>query len=385
MKDWEIYHKMQEEDKFSNNVYKVCAGIALGSLGGVILNQFGFNIIFGIIASSIVTIPVTSAVLTIIKKKSDDTFIRDMQRAEQFVVGLGEIMENDHKITAESVIFYQEILDKCKTNNFIIDNNSNTAINQLLYLINANFYFAIRNSVPSLKRAELIDRVLDQIIFYLRDNNKKFSDLEVDAILKNCYFINADIRKEIVKEFKKAKYWMLDHYDYRILKKQNQEQEIEEPIIEHMLCQFNINDISYYQLLVDILNNETNDEVFTKYGDFSHINWDLESLKTIMCIIVENFKRELNEGEEVFYHFNLVASFMYNAAVYANLNKKDNMGINEFIQTFKGWSFFDFDLKLKALDCIFKEMNLDYSMHPFRNNAPKKENKKLVKFPGAKV
>ena len=55
--------------------------------------------------------------------------------------------------------------------------------------------------------------------------------------------------------------------------------------------------------------------------------------------------------------------------------------MREIINTFKGWDYFDFNLKLDIIDAIFEEFNLDYSMHPYRDKKKNKNVGKVYHFP----
>lgn len=362
MKRFENNDIEDKDNKHMNYIYYLVTGITLSTTGAILLMSIGMS---GLIAALLVyPIGVPSAwyFLDKLNKKINDDFNRDMARANQLIASFQELNDNDHKITSKTVMYYQEIINKLSNNNVLLDHDSMTTINQFLYMININYYSLIKESIPRLRRDELINRILDQITLYLIKNNQQtFNDFDASEVIKKCFFIKEDIQNQIIKEFSSSKYLMGNSIDYRILK--NNEILVEtEPLVDHNRCQFDITSIDEYKLIVTILNQK----VPTQYGDFSHLEWDYEILKEVMISIINNHSKELYELDNEFYHFDLVASFIYNAAIYAKLNKKSSVGINEIINTFKEWPYIPFSLKLSMLDTIFKELNLDYKSHPFR-------------------
>ncbi len=67
---------------------------------------------------------------------------------------------------------------------------------------------------------------------------------------------------------------------------------------------------------------------------------------------------------------------MYNAFVYAKVNNRSKVGLEEIINTFKNWNYLDdeFDFKLKILDAIFTEFKIDSRLHPYSKKTWKRKN-----------
>ena len=104
-----------------------------------------------------------------------------------------------------------------------------------------------------------------------------------------------------------------------------------------------------------------------------------------MSFMLTNFNKELESVKGELYNSRVVIDFMYNAFVYTVLNKKEKVGIEEMINTFKNWNFFEnlFDLKLRVLDGIFEEFKIDYALHPYRQKRQKENKTVAIRFPNS--
>ena len=77
--------------------------------------------------------------------------------------------------------------------------------------------------------------------------------------------------------------------------------------------------------------------------------------------------------------------FTHKIKIERSLNKKEKVGIEEMINTFKNWNFFEnlFDLKLRVLDGIFDEFKIDYALHPYRQKRQKENKTVAIRFPNS--
>lgn len=363
------------------NKIAICLGII--NLSASILSIFSIPYLLSLLFLAPTLGPVSYIVVNKLKAKSDQECKTSMQIVDQVAKLFVEIEENDHKITKSSVCFYQEIL-----NNSILaslDNNTKTNINQFLYMINANYYDEITRAHETLTREALITRVIEQIGMYVSNNNvASFGPKEAEIVVSMCFFIENDIKKQIINEFKKAERKCGEHVNYHIYDKnidtskpideRIQEIELDRDSLEHQLKLFDVSDIKWYEFLLKTFTKVSED--LKEYGEVTSVEWDLFALRDIMSFMLNNFHQELLSIKGELYNSKVVIDFMYNAFVYTKVNNKTKVGLEEMINTFKNWSFFEDNLalKLKILDAIFTEFNIDYSLHPYKKQTWKRKN-----------
>lgn len=317
-----------------------------------------------------------------------------MQGVNQLMQLMVEVSEVDHKIAENSVCFYNEINNDSTLKS--LNAQAKTNINQFIYMINANYYHEIASKHPNLKREEVVSRLISQIaVFYQESDIHIFTKKEAKAIINNCFFIDEETKQKITKEFKKSEWKWQKEARYHIINNNlenktfgEEEKRIKEELnsSDHYLKTFDIIDPTCYSFLLECFTSI--DEKLKEYGDVSSVSWDLFALRDIMSYMLTNFHREIAEIKGDFYNSTVVMDFMYNAFVYASINKTGKVSIEEIINTFKNWLYLDdcFNLKIKILDGIFEEFNLDYSLHPFHKNVKKKGDKsKTIAFPKKQI
>ncbi len=247
----------------------------------------------------------------------DEDFKSDLQAIDQISKLFVEIEEKDHKITKHSVCFYQEI-----TNNLVlsqISNDAKTNINQFLYMINANYFEEIKGSHKTLTREELINRIIEQIGLYLSSKNiSTFTVKEAEEAVKSCFFIEDSLKKQIIKEFKKAERTLSNGVSYHIYDKnidtnkhareQIQETEVTNESIQHNLSLFDVNDIEWYEFLLKCFGKDS--ESTKEYGEVSSVEWHLFTLRVIMSFTLNNFPQELTNIKGEFYNSQVVMDFV---------------------------------------------------------------------------
>lgn len=362
------------------NKIAICLGII--NLGASILSIFSIPYLLSLLFLAPTLGPISYIVVKKLKAKSDQECKTSMQIVDQVAKLFVEIEEKDHKITKSSVCFYQEIL-----NNSILaslNNEAKTNINQFLYMINANYYDEITRAHETLTREALITRVIEQIGIYVSNNNvASFGPKEVEGVISMCFFIENEIKKQIINEFKKSLIKCGECVNYHIYDKNiDTSKPIDERIkaieaerdsLEHQLKLFDASDIKWYEFLLKTFTKVPAD--LKEYGEVTSVEWDLFALRDIMSFMLSNFHQELLSIKGDFYNSKVVIDYMYNAFVYTKVNNKTKVGLEEMINTFKNWSFFEdnLDLKLKIMDAIFNEFRIDYKLHPFKKHARKEK------------
>lgn len=378
--------KLYEEPKGVEVFYNISLGFATSMIGTAILLSLGVP--FGIgCAVCIPTLGPTSIIgLNALKKKVDRNFNADMQEFQQIVKMFTELKEKDHKIEKKTAYFYYEIESKEELAN--LDHGVYNNINKFLYMINENYYEEIASKY-NFRRDELIDKILDQIAIYVSKYGMyEFTLDEAKPIINGCIFIEDSLKKKMLKEFKQSEYHFNGRKHYRILSKNLDskknhdvciaESNEERKSTDHYLRSFDINAIEWYEFLLECASKSE-----TEYGNVYNVEWDLECVRDIMAFMLTNFHFKFTEYKGEYYNVDVVISFMHNVFVYASVNNTGKIGINEMIQTFKHWNFFEgyFNLKLEVLDAIFENFDLDYNMHPYRETKKSKKENKVLSFP----
>ena len=104
--------------------------------------------------------------------------------------------EKDKIIGKTTTNFYSKLEDMKKEFNLSLEANDFDQINDLLYLINANYYEKIVSLMPGYCREEIIDKVVNQIgLYFVGKGQSGFHRKDLLNILNNCYFIKDEIKK----------------------------------------------------------------------------------------------------------------------------------------------------------------------------------------------
>lgn len=385
--------KLYDEPKGMMVFYKAVFGFSITSIGAAILMAFGIPVGISYLISVPILFPASLVGINVLKKKMDRSFNVDMQMSQQILKMFVEVDEADHKIEKNTSCFYHEITKRESLTDADADMINN--INQFLYMINENYYEEIIKRNPNMRRDELIDKILDQIEIYVEKFGiHEFTINEATSTINGCIFIDDDVKKQIIKEFKQSEYRLFGKKHYQVLSKNLDSQknfdnclkEMGEELHsrEHYLKLFNVEDIRCYEILLES-SDESPGEFRKNFGSFSDVEWDLEALRDVMAFMLTKFSKEFRDIKGEYFNVSVVGSFMCNVFTYAKLNNTGRVGIYEIIQTFKNWDFFSgfFDLRLEVIDAIFEKFDLDYSMHPFREKKKETKENKILSFPKA--
>ncbi|MDE6141137.1 MAG: hypothetical protein K2G03_00900 [Bacilli bacterium] len=376
----EIYD-FENDDKYYNIFMKILISLSLPIIIISILATCGISsITLGAIIIAI-TAPITYITVTKLKNKSEQIFKRDMYESKMLGTYFKEAIAKEHIIDKQTTYFMHDI----GSYDFDMDIDELLNINQLLFLINQSYYDVIENYGIDLSRHELVIKILDQIKIYIENNYQDtkitFSFKDIQNIINNCFFIPEDTQKNILEELRRAEVkshnrtsYVIMPNDESIMKETSEEYFATE---EYLFASFDVQNIQSYEMLMKIYKESDKNP----YKDAFLVEWDLEAIRDCLSLIVRRFGIIIEKRGNELYHFEMASTFFYNLNAYASLNKVSQVGIKEIINTFKGWNYFDFNLKLDILDAIFEEFNLDYSMHPYRENKKNKDLGKIYHFP----
>lgn len=383
-KDWTSNYessKYAQESKYFNIFVKVSMGSSIAIFISVILSWFGIvtlPIFLGIIA---IVVPSVFISATKLKNNMDKNFNRHMYEADMLGKYMREAIAKEHKIDQNTAYFMHEIREANIDMN--LDNLQN--LNQLIYLINQNYYDKIHSVANNLSRHELVLKVLEQVKIYLETHDlagETFDYEDAESIINACFFIPDSLKREILHDFSDARVDVGARTSFVIepiddsFKRQSPEEYLNSR--EYRLSSFDINDITSYEALMSVFKNHEKNP----YRDTFLVEWDLDAIRDVMALIVRRFGLIIEKRDNELYHYEMASTFFYNLCAYASVNKVESVGIKEIINTFKNWDYFDHNLKMDIVDAIFEEFDLDYSMHPYRKSKKNKEVGKIYNFFG---
>lgn len=202
-------------------------------------------------------------------------------------------------------------------------------LNQLLYLINCNYYHQIGDA-KGWSREELLGRVVDRALKHL--NGKSDKNLVLDdfkEIINSCHFIDPMLQKDIFSEFKKGKIKMDDKVNYAVI-----------PNYYSSNHSFDVDNDSDYNIAIEMCISRMSYMLQDKAMD---LEWDIDFLKEMMQTINRDYRPV---------SFNLVSSFINNAITYSLVNKKEKVGSLEMMKVFKISSLVADEEKEKVIEDI---------------------------------
>lgn len=382
--------EFEKAEKIGNIVSDIVAStgltsgiLSLISLTTGIINS-PQNLLF-LAGGTVLISPFTYLGMKKLKNKMDERVERDMHQAGQIFLMFEDVLKPDFKITKTTALFLNQILDKLEKEQLQLQKDDYMHINQLLYLINSNYYEEIIKTHKNMTREQLIDKILNQIISYLRKNDKDtFDEKDAKIVLDSCFFLEDELKKEIAEEFKKSKVTVASTTTYEIIRKDLPDSSVKsykakraEEQEERNASRFDIYSERDYHTLIQ---NFSSSEEILKLGNPNELEWNMDLLIKIIQTIGLNYRDELLENNASHNNLNLAASYIYNLISYALVNKRKEVGYKEMIATFKNWNYLPFSIKLKALDDIFEQEQISYEEHPFKISASKKQPQKVIEF-----
>ena len=136
----------------------------------------------------------------------DQRKLKSMHKIGRNAIAREEENERDHIIGKMTSTFIPEIKEYLDEEKMFLPTQTIKNIDNLLYLINANYFEAIQNRKPNARREFLIKELIHVISFYLKINNQTtFNEIDASQVLENCVFIPKDLKSQIIVEFRKSK------------------------------------------------------------------------------------------------------------------------------------------------------------------------------------
>lgn len=367
-----------------DKIYKqlIANGIAtsMGSVGALISKLSLSKSLLVILASNGIMAPL------ILKKENEiiDKITLRKIREKHYIMQtkfVGEESNVSEKIYTDMTFsFFEKIEEHLIKENIFLDDESTVAINQFIYMINANYFDKIKDNYKKINREKLIDLVLEQITFYLKRTGKNtFSHKDVEEVLNGCIFINDSLKKKIKLEFIDSRISYFFKNDYAIIRNDIDNNNIafdykekkKEDILKHP--QFNIYDQDDYKTVIEAVGSNA---YLNSLGDATNLEWDLDTLMVIITLIITKFRKRLCEEDNDFTNAKLVSYYVYNVFLYALANGKSSITCFELISTFKSFEYFSLPLKKDILDYLNEKMVFQVIEEPIRNNKGK-----ILQFP----
>lgn len=360
-------------------------GISFGGitiLGIPFMNSIPY-FMFGAFGVSFLLTPV---VYSGVKKMNQRWHEREEKRLrymrQGFVSMAEDIHEKDKVIGRTTTNFYSKIEDMQKELSFSLRYNDFDQINDFLYLINSNYYEKIVGNRQRYCREELIDKIVNQVGFYLvRKGKSSFTRKDVFNILSNCYFIKDELKEEIYQEFIASEVsfgrWTGHGIENRNVDIMDEDAFLKEKKKElPLMPSFDIGSIEDYKKIIQgIISIDT---YLSKFGDISQLEWDMESLQEFFSIMLKDHRSELLAYDSKFSNFEVASSFIYNAMCYAVVNNREEVGLREMLYTLKNWEYIPWNLRCDIATDVMNKIDLAEKPPLYKKESKKKA--KVISF-----
>ena len=293
--------------------------------------------------------------------------------------------EFDRKLTSMTGTFLKEIEASFQEENINIPTSAIKNIDSFLYLINSNYYDEIKEKNPNLRREFLIEQLLFLITSYLKETSI-FSFTEDDAkeILNKCLFIDSNLKTKILEEFISAKSKHRKNISYQIIHKdilggKDAYLTARDQANHNRVPEWKVDNEYNYITLIEAL-EVCEDIEELDLGSAEDLCWDLPFIQKMMTFIHTNYKDELLQFNEEYSSFQLTSGFLLYTMAYALEEEIPEVTSDVVLASFAEWPSLPFNLKLKIIDDLFEQENLDYSYHPYRDKKPehKAYQKKII-------
>lgn len=291
--------------------------------------------------------------------------------------------EKDKIIGKTTTNFYSKLEDMKKEFNLSLEANDFDQINDLLYLINANYYEKIVSLMPGYCREEIIDKVVNQIgLYFVGKGQSGFHRKDLLNILNNCYFIKDEIKKEIYDEFISSEVsfgkWISHGIRNRNVDIMDEDAFYAEKKKElPPMPGFDIESTENYKKIIQgIISMDT---YLGQFGDISQLEWDMDALQEFLSIMLKDHRSEIVAYNSQLSNFDIACSFIHNAMCYAVVNNKTEVGPREMLHTLKNWEKLPFQLRCDVATTVVEKMSLERNNHPFYHN-PAKKKAKIISF-----
>lgn len=370
------------DDKFIDilSSFTICEVLSQYPIYLLIGNSSPLLYIGSTILSGLVGSPIVYHIARNIRKKKIEEEAKRANCVKMTFQEMEEVKKKEDKyLTQKSMSFHKFINKSLTTNQVKLKESEIYSINDLLYLINANYYYEIRKKY-NLDRITVIERVLDQIVLYIKANNiKKITNKDVKAIINNCFFISPVTKSSIINEFisSAVKFgdWTQHSIENRYL---DSEESKQESLQEKPSLIFDPDDIEDYEMLVEGLS--ASDTYLKEYGNVANIEWDYVALQNVISLIIREFEPVIRQSVPDYTRFSLATSFIYNIMCYQVMNQSSEVTYKTMIRTLKDWEYLSYEIKLKIAAYLTEKLNLSEIDQPFIQKKRVPQKSKIIKF-----
>jgi len=257
--------------------------------------------------------------------------------------------KEEYRLIHEDTHYFYDYIDRALNSGMMpttlnLDEQSLENINQLVYLINTNYFHKINNN-NNLKREQVINQVLYEIVRYLNSRKQnEFSHKDVKSILSNCSYIDLFLRKEILKEYKEGRFNFNGNVVYTVSKDINRYNGVSKSFLGEDKVSLDLNDSSSYSLIIESVCNSD------EYKKLSNLEWDIDSLKYIIQVIDSDFGKEIERVRGNYNRLDLVTSFVTNTLDYIRKKDKKEVGREELMTSLREWGYLPKNAMLKSVE-----------------------------------
>lgn len=295
--------------------------------------------------------------------------------------------ELDRVIGSMTASFIPEIKSYLEAEEISITNHQLENIDSFLYLINSNYFTEISKRNPSARREFLVEQLLYLITSYLRTSNRKiFNETDAKKILDTCIFIPEDIKEEIILEFKHSKTHFSIPPKYQIVRKDitgGKDSYIQAKMHsnKNRIQEWDNTSDRKYILLIEAL-EESEDFLDQDLGSAEDLSWEVSFLQKMAQLADSKYRHELIEISDDYSNFGFTYALIFNAMVYSVAYKIEDVTSYVILASFAECYDLPFDLKLRMVDDIFEQEQLDYKYHPYRTKKIEKKvyHKNIIPF-----
>lgn len=357
------------DDKFIDIIASVALGESVSQLPIYFLigNGNAFLYLAATIASAIVSGPIIYHTVRKIRKKKQEEDIKRFNCVQLAIKGLHELETEDKlKVNQETVNFYKKITDALQEETLELSTPDVCTLNDLIYLINANYYYEIAENTE-LERDDVIERIILQAILHLKHTSKtSINSKDIETIINNCFFIKENTKHDIIEEFNSSAVdfngWVQHGVENRYIGTEKAQEEMKKSGSQ---IAFDVNHIEHYKMLIEGLT--AGESYLREYGNIDNIEWDYELLREVFSIMINKFKPELKrlQFEDGYSEFNIARSYFHNIMCYAVMNQKAVVDYQSMLATFKDWDYLPFKIKFDMATTIIDTLNLEDIKHPY--------------------
>ena len=118
-----------------------------------------------------------------------------------------DLVDDKFVVSSKTNYFNSIIQGRLSQSSIVLGYFDTEAINQFLYLLNANYYPSVLKHFPTKHREDVIIETVDQLFTYLVQNEKnQFGERELKQFFQGYQLLSKKEKKDFLKEFRSGRY-----------------------------------------------------------------------------------------------------------------------------------------------------------------------------------